>query len=638
MIIRAVRARNFRCIRDATLSLDPLTVLIGPNGSGKSCFLRTIDLFYNPSAEYDEDDFYEKDKDIVITVTFASLTPDEEKQFRIYVEGGLLTVEKVMSWPPTRTSQKYYGTSLRNPDFEGFRGAKGASGLRNEYQIILKKYSSFPPYSTKDEVEKFLSQWEANHPEQCQRVRDEGQFFGFKEVGEARLERFTRFIPVPAVRDAAQDAIEGRRAAVSEIVDLVVRNELAQKKEYVELQQETARRYRGVLPDLGNVSKRLTESIQQFVSDSQVNLEWQDPSDFSLPTPIVNTKLIENGHLSPVSKTGHGLQRAFILTMLQQLTLTQAMTPESQLENDATKATISAPNLIIGIEEPELYQHPDRQRHFSKTLAKLSSGKVAGLAERVQIIYSTHSPLFVDLERFEQLRMFRKVSGDRDKPRHTSVTCTVIETIVRDLEIAKGKPVGTYSVESLKPHLQVLMTPWFNEGFFARLVVLVEGPTDRGAILGVAASMGHDLESRGISVVPYNGKFSLIYAFLIFRSLGIPVYALWDSDFNKDDQNVECNRTLLRLFKRAEEEYPEIVSDEFTAFKTNLLSTFKEEVGSQFYEKLLQDYLRRLELEEESKVIGNPNIVRDFYDEIRQGGRSSKTMESIVSKITAKLE
>jgi predicted ATP-dependent endonuclease of OLD family len=620
------------------LNFDPLTVLIGPNGSGKSCFLRTIDLFYNPSAEYDEDDFYEKDKDIVVTVTFANLTPDEETLFKIYVEGGLLTVEKVMSWPPTRTSQKYYGTSLRNSDFEGFRSAKGASALRSEYQTILQKYDSFPPYSTKDEVEALLSQWEASHPEQCQRVRDEGQFFGFKEVGETRLEKFTRYIPVPAVRDATQDAVEGRRAAVSEIVDLVVRNELAQKKEYVELQQETARRYRGVLPDLGKVSKRLTETIQQFVPDSQVNLEWQDPSDLSLPSPTVDTKLMENGHLSPVSKTGHGLQRAFILTMLQQLTLTQAMTPESQLENDATKTIISAPNLIIGIEEPELYQHPDRQRHFSKTLSRLSSGKVAGVAERMQVIYSTHSPLFVDLERFEQLRMFRKLVGDVGKPKHTNVTWTTIESIVRDLEIAKGMPKGTYSKESLKPHLQVLMTPWFNEGFFAKLVVLVEGITDRGTILGVALSVGSDLESRGVSVIPYNSKFSLIYALLIFRSLSIPVYGIWDSDFkSKSSQNIECNRTLLKSFDKPEEDYPEIVSDDFAVFKTNLRETFRTEVGTQFYDQLLQDYLQRLELGDENKVMGNPSIVRDFYDEIRREGNSSKTIESIVSEIEAKL-
>ena len=37
------------------------------------------------------------------------------------------------------------------------------------------------------------------------------------------------------------------------------------------------------------------------------------------------------------------------------------------------------PGLILGIEEPELYQHPSRQRHLARILWGLSQGEIPGV-------------------------------------------------------------------------------------------------------------------------------------------------------------------------------------------------------------------------------------------------------------------
>src|SRR5207249_7341822 len=107
---------------------------------------------------------------------------------------------------------------------------------------------------------------------------------------------------------------------------------------------------------------------------------------------------------SDVSNTGHGLQRAFVLTMLQHLALVESRsvaTLNAKLENASqnVERTTTAPgkfrlpNLVIGIEEPELYQHPSRQRHISNVLQTLVSGTTGNVAEQTQVIFSTHSPL-----------------------------------------------------------------------------------------------------------------------------------------------------------------------------------------------------------------------------------------------------
>ena len=95
--------------------------------------------------------------------------------------------------------------------------------------------------------------------------------FGFKEVGEANLERFTRFILIPAVRDASEDAIEKKGSPLKEIMDFVVRSILSQKQEIVELQFKDEQTpsldthvYHSVF-DEGNGNPSLQESVLLFL-------------------------------------------------------------------------------------------------------------------------------------------------------------------------------------------------------------------------------------------------------------------------------------------------------------------------------------------------------------------------------------
>src|SRR6266542_4152309 len=41
-MLESIEFRNFRALRDTTLPLGPLTLIVGPNGSGKTTALRAI--------------------------------------------------------------------------------------------------------------------------------------------------------------------------------------------------------------------------------------------------------------------------------------------------------------------------------------------------------------------------------------------------------------------------------------------------------------------------------------------------------------------------------------------------------------------------------------------------------------------
>lgn len=171
----------------------------------------------------------------------------------------------------------------------------------------------------------------------------------------------------------------------------------------------------------------------------------------------------------------------------------------------------------MAIEEPELYQHPNRQRHLSNVLLELAEGKTPGVAEQTQIIYTTHSPLLVDIKRFNKVRVLRKVRKEDNEPKQTKVICTNLNEIAGIIEKAYEKPQGTYTAQTLEPRLKTLMTPWMNEGFFADVAVFVEGEEDRAAVLGIANAMDYDLESEGISVIPCMGKNNLCKPIAIFK-------------------------------------------------------------------------------------------------------------------------
>jgi len=638
--ISSLHVQNFRSIRDEALPCDRLTALIGSNGAGKSSFLHALDLFYRPGAPYTTEDFYNQDtsKEIVIAVTFAGLSDEEKELFRKYIEGDTLTVEKVMTWPVSRGSQKYHGSRLKNPGFEAFRSASGAAELKRTYnQLRDGTYPDLPPYSNKDTAEAALQDLEEAHPERCTRQRDEGQFFGFKEVGEAHLERFTRFIYVPPVREAAKDATDGKNSVMSELMDLVVRKALMSREDLQTLQREAQSRYDEIvdpehLPELTSLGDQLTRTLGQYAPGTSISIDWSRGQEIAIPMPEGRVKLIEDGYPAPVENTGHGLQRAFIITLLQHLALVQAGADE---ENPAATPE-RGQNIILGIEEPELYQHPNRQRHLSSILEQLCSGGISGATSSVQVIYTTHSPLFVDIGHFERIKIVRKVQISPDQPKETKITSTTPEAVQSALNEVEGGRRNSPTARSLESKLRTVMTPMVNEGFFSDVVVLVEGEEDRAALVGVARAMKVNLNSCGISVIPCNGKDSLPKVGTVFKHLEIPLYVVWDSDKDKNTAtSITTNHKLLRLCDQPEDDWPEGVFDQYACFGNNLTETLRRDLGDEFYDRTLAEIQQEFGLNSRNNARKNPLVVEELINRAKESGITPSVIEETVNRIVA---
>lgn len=649
MLISAVHVKHFRSIFDEPLPCDRLTALVGRNGAGKSSFLRALELFYDPSGKVTAEDFYAEDtnQDIEIAVTYTNLSAEEKDFFSAYIDNDTLTVARVFSLATGRKSGTYHGMRLQNPEFAEVRGADGKTEIRNKYNELrtTPRYSSLPTVRSADEALGKLEEWEAANASACVRTRDDGQFFGFTEVGQGYLGRHTRFIRIPAVRDASQDAMEGKGSCITEIMNLVVRSALARRNEVATFKEETQAKYKDILDpskltELTELEGQLSETLKQYAPDANVALRWGELADINIPMPEAEVRLLEDEYESSVLRTGHGLQRAFILTMLQHLVAVREREKATEEgsgsgEQIRDREESHLPALVLAIEEPELYQHPSRQRHLASILLKLATGTIPAVAKKTQVIYSTHAPLFVELDCFDQIRLLRKDAGEAGKPKVTRVTKADLEAVAEEIWNTSGQRGTKYTAETLRPRLQAIMTPLVNEGFFADVALLVEGEDDRAAILGVSRAMGHDFDSMGISIIPCMGKSNLDRPLVIFRRLGIRVYVIWDSDYGGRDAKPESNRYMLRLLSQAEEDWPQGVREDHACFKVNLETTLAEEIGQELFEKLLSEAQSDLGILKKEHALKNPAVLRQIVEKAAAAGKTSTTLKAIIEKVIA---
>lgn len=650
MNIQEIQVKNFRSLREATFSCDRLTAIVGRNGTGKSSFLRALEIFYDQSATATPDDFYngDNDQDISITVTFSDLTPDALQLFSPYVSKDTLSVTRLFSGEKGKDKGSYHGTRLRNEEFESVRKAGGLRAITSAYRKLQsdqpEKYRSLPQVTRGDDARAAMDEWESENPQECSPTLEEAQFFGFPGVGKGYLGKYTTFIRIPAVRDALSDATEARGSCITQLMDTVVRRTLASRADVRGFEEDVKARYQTIfdssnLVELLGLESLLTKTLAQYAPNARITLDWSQLDGPQILMPSAQVKLSEDGYESAVDRAGHGLQRAFILTALQHLVATQVADSNKKTSEESGEATSEAggddlPSLVLAIEEPELYQHPSRQRHMASVLYDLATGSVPGVAKRTQVIYSTHAPLFVGLDRVDNIRLLRKRSHQPTHPPVTIVNATSLTRVAEELLNIRDRQGVKYTADTLRPRMQVLLTPWMNEGFFADVVVLVEGEGDRSALLAVGKLEGYDLESMGICIVPCGGKQNLDRPTVVFRELGIPTYVIWDNDKGGKDARPEDNRYLLRLVrsKEQEQDWPVGVWDTHAALDGNLERVLEREISKEVFEALLSDRQREFGMKKK-QARKNPFILGSIINDAKAEGRQSHTLSNIVNAI-----
>ena len=636
-----IAIQNYRSIREATVKIDDVTRIIGANGAGKSTVLKALQLFYAPGTPHvDIDDFFHKDSsaEIVVAITFDDLSEAENLRFGGHVRtDGTMSVSRVLSHNP-KVSGRYFGVALRNPAFAGVRSVDGAREKTASYKALQGAFPDLPDVSRAADVEEALAKWEQAHPDACEPGRDDGQFFGFQNVAQGKLNDCTRLVYIPAVRDASVDAADGKNSPVAQLLELVVKSAIETRRDIVEFRNGLQKDFEAImapenLTELSGLADQLSATLQAYYQDTSIQLSWKDIPALSVPFPSADLRVDDDGFLTTVDRTGHGLQRALIVTLLQHLVVATRSQSQSTTDDEGSdEGAALLPGLILAIEETEIYQHPTKQRHVARVLERLVLGEIPGVSTQMQVVFTTHSPLFVAMERFGEVRVVRRHRNNPDDLRRCAITVADLNEVARKLENAWGRPPGSFTEDSLKSRLHVIDGSTA-EGFFSGTAVLVEGKSDQAAIQAAAEVGGVDLTSAEIAVLGVGGKSNIDKPYSIFRELGIPVFVMWDND-NGGEPHI--NLALQRLLGVAADGLAEAVTrveDLFTCHENNLETTLISEIGREVWERLLDEIKNEYGIGSRNDAQKVPRIMSELLRRAAAEGHTSATLNATVERI-----
>jgi putative ATP-dependent endonuclease of the OLD family len=169
---------------------------------------------------------------------------------------------------------------------------------------------------------------------------------------------------------------------------------------------------------------------------------------------------------------------------------------------------------VLLIEEPELYLSPHAQRHLFRVLRKLAQ-------RGNQILYSTHAPVFLSVDRIEDLALVR----------HTNDHGT---TLFQPEPLAETEAFRVLSeFDSDRSEL-----------FLARAVLLVEGRTEKLSFPFVFDALGIEPDKEGILVLECGGKGNIPLFARLCNACDIPYVVVHDRDAPKGKRPVESERIV----------------------------------------------------------------------------------------------
>ena len=656
MIIKAIDVKNFRSICDGRMEFDNLTTILGRNGAGKSSFLHAIDTFYDLTATITEEDFYNRtDSPIEIRVTYGDLRDDEKEEFGTYIRDDTLIVTKRITNVNGAIVQRYYAAALQIPKFAEIRAKSGKTERSSAWNELVDSGELVDlggRARSADVAEQLMLSYEAKHPELAEPIEREEQFFGPRNVGGGKLDKFTKFVLVPAVCEAS-DEVTGKKGAIYQILDMIVLRKINAREDIQAFKSEFEEKIKKVyssenlteLPELGD---SISKTLEKFAPGSQLNLRWDEVSLPNIPLPAARATLVEDSFEGEITHKGHGLQRALIVTLLQHLAMTVPSEPSSEGSTDEEAPTteprgvesLRGTDLILAIEEPELYLHPSRCRYLSSILVQLTNTPEFGLGTSNQIIFTSHSPYFINLHYFDQIRMVRKEpSEDLPVPQSVVKRFSLNEAKEKMAEVCERDPAD-FTRDSFKARAMSVMNIIVNEGYFADVVVIVEGQSEVGALWKLQEIMNKNWSGLGIAVVPAGGKNNIDRPTVIFRGLSIPTYFIFDADSDhigkKEEKHTkESNHRYLRLAGVPTEDFPDTqVHETWAVIGKNLEKLLEVELGATVFQSIRDDVASELGYDDVARVIKNIDGITRLIEIAYEQDYKIPTLEKIVEMVT----
>ncbi|NPU86380.1 MAG: AAA family ATPase [Syntrophaceae bacterium] len=515
MKIREVIIQNWRSIGNIKLSVQDLMIFIGQNNHGKSNILSAL-LFFFGEIGLDDLDFKKDTKELFVEVLFGDLDNSDRTTFKKYVTANnTIRVQKVA----TKEQISSYHGYTETPMEDWLKEANIAAYAKREDAEKLPLAQLLPGGGriTKDIFREAQERYIENNRDNLifSYELEQGPFLGAKNVAKGI---FGEVYFVPSVKKAEEDLSTRGRSVFSALYARVINKMSETNKEFSDAKERIA----SLMRILNRVNEDGTEnearpieltSFEKSLADELRN--WAATIDVEITPPDLDdifkvgaTVWVDDGIRTNVGRKGQGLQRALIFALvrsLAKLAIQEEDREDSQEENKdgGTSRKASRSSYFI-LEEPELYLHPQAQRELFDSVVELSKAES-------QVLICTHSSSFINLDRYRSICIVRKNSVEEG-----TTTFQCVEELFPD---PKEKDLF---------NIAYWINPDRGELFFARKVILLEGPTDKTVLPLLAHRLG--IFRHDYTLIDCGSKDSMPNYIQLLNKFNLPYIVVYDKD------------------------------------------------------------------------------------------------------------
>jgi putative ATP-dependent endonuclease of OLD family len=468
--------RNFKGIRFASFDWEDIVVLIGENNAGKSSVLQALEFYLSGSQLKDQAYFcnslVDADNAMELIGHFRDLSVAEQhsQAVRGRMVSDTWTLKKKfwceIAEDRTKTWKEQYFSFSAADDFAGWPAPDGAwANFPAEYQDLITQIPARPARPNNQTREQLRELVRRLRPDLVRTgspdwVANPGGGGNWKSNANSIV---PRCIYVKAVHDVNDESTSKEASSYGRIISLIIEKRLMRRPEVVELKRSIEAVLRLFNPDpdhpefqaqeIRELEARINDRLNRVIRG---NVAIRTSEAEIEPMLLPNTRLVlkdrPDGLETAPQHQGHGLQRTLVMTLLQILAEIQTE-PSPGDGSDAPEAESPRP-VVLAVEEPELYMHPQMERKMCDVLYQLAA------QPRFQVICSTHSPVFLDVARSHKaiVRVVKEADGE---VAFLQVTEDIFSPADPEIERERVRMISSFN-------------PAVNEVFFARRVVLFE--------------------------------------------------------------------------------------------------------------------------------------------------------------------
>jgi len=328
---------------------------------------------------------------------------------------------------------------------------------------------------------------------------------------------------------------------------------------------------------LQDVDFVIIEKIDEFLIEVNQSLQKiKSFKDFSVQAVREENKenllakliLLADDNNRSLETLGYGVQFSIIiaLSIFERLLSLSKQRLDRCIIEDSSNSEKCIP-VLIGLDEPEIHLHPYAQRSLIKYLGRVVNNDELDFSSLLsdvfqinrllgQILVVSHSPNILLNDYRQILRFYKNESG-----------CLIVKSgFDIDLDAATEKQL----LKNL---------PYVKEAFFSKVVILVEGDTELGALPIFSERMDIDLDEFGISIIQAGGAKSIPSLMQLLNEFGIKNIGLMD----RDQEAIYSNIAGLSFTQGQDFEEDIYESFNVTDYVKYLEKEFSEEKKSDYF-------------------------------------------------------